>query len=95
MMTHMCIDTTTRAAADFGFKCLLAHDACATRALSFNGTLLPPRAFKPHTLPHSMARSPRCVPLMNSRRTSNHSLNRTARRSHWRAVHAPPVTFSH
>lgn len=40
MMTHMCIDTTTRAAADFGFKCLLAHDACATRALSFNGILV-------------------------------------------------------
>ena len=37
MMTHMCIDTTTRAAADLGFKCHLAHDACATRALSFNG----------------------------------------------------------
>jgi len=37
MMTHMCIDTTTRAAADLGFVCLLAHDACATRDLSFNG----------------------------------------------------------
>lgn len=37
MMTHMCIDTTTRAAADLGFACSLAHDACATRALSFNG----------------------------------------------------------
>lgn len=37
MMTHMCIDTTTRAAADAGFGCSLAHDACATRALSFNG----------------------------------------------------------
>lgn len=37
MMTHMCVDTTTRAAADLGFDCLLAHDACATRALSFNG----------------------------------------------------------
>lgn len=36
MMTHMCIDTTTRAAADLGFTCFLAHDACATRALSFN-----------------------------------------------------------
>jgi nicotinamidase-related amidase len=35
MMTHMCIDTTARAAADLGFKCVLAHDACATRALSF------------------------------------------------------------
>lgn len=37
MMTHMCIDTTTRAAADLGFECLLAHDACATRSLTFNG----------------------------------------------------------
>ncbi len=37
MMTHMCIDTTTRAAADLGFACSLAHDACATRALTFNG----------------------------------------------------------
>jgi nicotinamidase-related amidase len=37
MMTHMCIDTTTRAAADLGFRCYLAHDGCATRTLSFNG----------------------------------------------------------
>lgn len=37
MMTHMCIDTTVRAAADYGFACILAHDACATRDLSFNG----------------------------------------------------------
>lgn len=37
MMTHMCIDTTTRAATDLGFQCLLAHDACATRSLSFGG----------------------------------------------------------
>jgi len=37
MMTHMCVDTTTRAAADLGFACQLAHDACATRALSFDG----------------------------------------------------------
>lgn len=37
MMTHMCIDTTVRAAADLGFECVLAHDACATRALSFDG----------------------------------------------------------
>jgi nicotinamidase-related amidase len=35
MMTHMCVDSTTRAAADLGFQCVLAHDACATRALSF------------------------------------------------------------
>ncbi len=37
MMTHMCVDTTTRAAADLGFACSLAHDACATKALAFNG----------------------------------------------------------
>lgn len=41
MMTHMCIDTTTRAATDLGFSCALAHDACATRALSFGGTTVP------------------------------------------------------
>ncbi|GFO54307.1 isochorismatase [Geomonas sp. Red276] len=35
MMTHMCVDTTVRAAFDLGFTCLLAHDACATRTLSF------------------------------------------------------------
>jgi nicotinamidase-related amidase len=35
MMTHMCIDTTTRAAADLGFENVLAHDACATRDLGF------------------------------------------------------------
>ena len=37
MMTHMCIDTTTRAAFDLGFKCYLAHDACATKSLTFDG----------------------------------------------------------
>jgi nicotinamidase-related amidase len=37
MMTHMCIDTTTRAATDLGFQCVLAHDACATKTLTFNG----------------------------------------------------------
>lgn len=41
MMTHMCIDTTTRAAFDLGFKCRLAHDACATRALAFEGRTIP------------------------------------------------------
>jgi len=41
MMTHLCIDATTRAASDLGFKCMLAHDACATRALSFGDTRVP------------------------------------------------------
>ncbi len=40
MMTHMCIDSTARAAADLGFRCLLAGDACATRALPFEGALV-------------------------------------------------------
>ncbi len=35
MMTHMCVDATTRAAFDLGFSCSLAHDACATRAVAF------------------------------------------------------------
>lgn len=34
-MSHMCIDATTRAAADFGFTCTVVHDACATRNLDF------------------------------------------------------------
>jgi nicotinamidase-related amidase len=43
MMTHMCIDTTTRAAFDLGLQCRLAHDACATRDLSFGGVEVPAR----------------------------------------------------
>jgi len=34
-MSHMCIDATVRAACDLGFQCMLAHDACTTRALTF------------------------------------------------------------
>ena len=41
MMTQLCIDTTTRAAADLGFDCHLGHDACATRALAFDGVSVP------------------------------------------------------
>ena len=37
MMTHMCIDTSVRAAADLGFECSLAADACATRDLAWGG----------------------------------------------------------
>lgn len=35
MMTHMCVDTTVRAASDLGFNCTLAEDACATTHLQF------------------------------------------------------------
>jgi len=39
-MSHMCIDATTRAAADFGFNCTVVHDACATRDVEFNGQIV-------------------------------------------------------
>lgn len=35
-MSHMCIDTTTRAASDLGYSCTLISDACATCDLVFN-----------------------------------------------------------
>ena len=41
MMTQLCVDTTTRAAADLGFDCTLAHDACATLDLEFAGNKVP------------------------------------------------------
>jgi nicotinamidase-related amidase len=37
MMTHMCVDTTVRAANDAGFKVTLVGDACATLDLEFQG----------------------------------------------------------
>ena len=40
MMTHMCVDATVRAAFDLGYPCRVAHDACATRALAFNGRIV-------------------------------------------------------
>ncbi|HSM90575.1 MAG TPA: cysteine hydrolase family protein [Desulfobacterales bacterium] len=40
-MSHMCIDATVRAACDLGFQCLVAHDACATRALTFGRKTTP------------------------------------------------------
>lgn len=40
-MSHMCIDAGTRAAADFGYEVSVAHDACATLDMEFNGTTVP------------------------------------------------------
>jgi nicotinamidase-related amidase len=37
MMTHMCVDATTRAAKDLGYTCTLIGDACATKDLEING----------------------------------------------------------
>lgn len=41
MMSHMCIDTTVRAAMDHGFAVTLLEDACATKDLSWGGHLVP------------------------------------------------------
>ena len=40
-MSHMCIDASTRAAADLGFPCTVIHDACATRDLVFGDAVIP------------------------------------------------------
>lgn len=41
MMTHMCIDTTVRAANQNGYPVELIEDACATRDLEWNGIVIP------------------------------------------------------
>jgi nicotinamidase-related amidase len=40
-MSHMCIAATGRAASDFGYRTTVIHDACATKALEFEGTVIP------------------------------------------------------
>lgn len=40
-MSHMCVDATTRAANDLGYKTTTIHDACATRDLEFDGVTTP------------------------------------------------------
>jgi nicotinamidase-related amidase len=42
MMTHMCIDATTRAACDLGFECTVVSDACAAPGQDFEGLSIPP-----------------------------------------------------
>jgi len=41
MMSHMCIDTSVRAAKRKQFNVLLAEDACTTRELVWNSTRIP------------------------------------------------------
>jgi len=41
MMTHMCVDTSVRAAKDLGYYVTLIADACATKDLEWNGRKLP------------------------------------------------------
>jgi len=40
MMTHMCVEATTRAAHDYGFDCIVIQDACTTRDLKFNDKII-------------------------------------------------------
>lgn len=40
MMTHMCIDSTTRAAKDYGFNCILIGDACTTKDHEINNVIV-------------------------------------------------------
>jgi nicotinamidase-related amidase len=40
-MSHMCVDAGARAASDLGYKCIVVHDACATRDQEFEGTVVP------------------------------------------------------
>ncbi|MCQ1536078.1 cysteine hydrolase [Methanosarcina sp. KYL-1] len=43
-MSHMCVDTTVRAAKELGFACTLISDACATRNLKFKEETVPARS---------------------------------------------------
>lgn len=43
MMSHMCIDTTVRAARDLGFSVTLLQDACTTKSLTWEGAAIPAR----------------------------------------------------
>lgn len=40
MQTQMCVEAAIRAGHDFGFECIVIHDACATRDLKFNGKIV-------------------------------------------------------
>ena len=41
MMTHMCIDTTVRAASDLGFQCVVVGEATATKDLIHGNVAVP------------------------------------------------------
>jgi nicotinamidase-related amidase len=40
MMSHMCVDTTVRAAKDLGYLVTLLHDACTTKDLLWDNTVI-------------------------------------------------------
>ncbi|MFE0596817.1 MULTISPECIES: isochorismatase family protein [Paenibacillus] len=41
MMSHICIDSTVRSASRLGYEVLLLSDACATRDIEWDGTVIP------------------------------------------------------
>ena len=41
MMTHNAVDATVKAAYDSGMLCTVLHDACASKDLHFNETIIP------------------------------------------------------
>jgi nicotinamidase-related amidase len=49
LMTHMCVDTTARGALEYGYRVIVAHDACASRDL--------PGLDGHTTIPHSIIHS--------------------------------------
>ena len=50
MQTHMCLEAAVRAAKDLGFACLVASDACATRALQYEEHIIPAKSVHYSTL---------------------------------------------
>lgn len=40
MMTHMCVDSTVRAAYDLGYICTVVNNACATKNLQINNEVI-------------------------------------------------------
>ena len=40
MQTHMCVEATTRAAADLGLSCMVIADGCATRDLRYGDKVI-------------------------------------------------------
>ena len=41
MMSHMCIDTTARSAKRLGYEVVLLHEACTTKDLTWQNTVIP------------------------------------------------------
>ncbi len=50
MQTHMCLEAAARAAADLGFQVTVVHDACATRDIVYEDTVVPAKLVHAETL---------------------------------------------